>query len=625
MTDPTAPVPIPRAPLWRAAGLFALAAAVVGTVYGGATGFCRFADDKPADPPPIGKVPTIGGQPIFSTWPAGVKPDAVVMLTGQTYGYVQPCGCTRPQKGGIERRANFVKSLKEKGWAVAAADLGDVYPDRHPLGPSGVVTPPAQALLKYKAAMDAMREMHYVAVGLGKSEFEAGVFDVLGAYALQKEQTPFVLAGNLKGKGADRAAMFPPPPGATRPQVGLSEAAVVGGVPVGFVGVVGPSLAKAVVGKDPALDFDSNKQVLADAIKELNARTPKPAVRVLLYQGTVAEATGVAKDWPQFQVILCQADDPEPPQFPQAVAHADGTKTLIVQVGHKGQYVGAVGVFKQANGTFDLKYQLVPLGEEYLTPDNPQAEKDNPGLRALDEYALQVKNRKFLEKVTPKPHPGQIQHPTLNLSYVGTDRCMGCHAGEHAKWKATPHGHALDALETVAKRPGLRNLDGECVVCHVVGYGYRTGYEDEVKTTFLKHVGCESCHGPGSGHMSAPRNAQLLAIASPWKQDPGDKLPPLATIKQIGEIKDPIARRNAESQLPPAQQRVINGVSRMCMSCHDMENDPHFEFYKYWPKVEHSGLAGGLPGGAAPPPPVGGVVPPPPGGGLPNPLPPPKP
>ena len=97
----------------------------------------------------------------------------------------------------------------------------------------------------------------------------------------------------------------------------------------------------------------------------------------------------------------------------------------------------------------------------------------------------------------------------------------------------------------------LRNLDGECVVCHTVGFGSRTGYEDEVKTPFLKHVGCESCHGPGSGHMSAPRNAELLKLASPWKQNPGDRLPDLATMKKLAEL-NPIARRQEESKLPPA-------------------------------------------------------------------------
>src|SRR5437868_6306161 len=143
MTEHNSPVPAQpkHRSAWRLVGLLALGAAVAGLVYGGASGFCRFNDGQPANKPDDPKVPQIGGQAIFAGWPAGVKPDAVVMLTGQTFGYVQPCGCTRPQKGGIERRANFVKSLKDKGWPGAAGDLGDVYPGRHPSGPSRIPAP----------------------------------------------------------------------------------------------------------------------------------------------------------------------------------------------------------------------------------------------------------------------------------------------------------------------------------------------------------------------------------------------------------------------------------------------------------------------------------------------------
>ena len=31
---------------------------------------------------------------------------------------------------------------------------------------------------------------------------------------------------------------------------------------------------------------------------------------------------------------------------------------------------------------------------------------------------------------------------------------------------------------------------------------------------------CENCHGPGSGHMSAPNNPQLLAAMMPWRTAP---------------------------------------------------------------------------------------------------------
>ncbi|MBY0514568.1 MAG: cytochrome c family protein [Gemmataceae bacterium] len=186
--------------------------------------------------------------------------------------------------------------------------------------------------------------------------------------------------------------------------------------------------------------------------------------------------------------------------------------------------------------------------------------------------------------MTPTMHAAQVQHANLNLSYVGSEKCATCHAAEYLKWKDTGHSHALEALETKAKRPGLRNFDGECMVCHTVGLGYKTGFESVEKTPHLKHVGCENCHGPGSGHMSAPNNADLLKLMSPWKQEKADRLPDVATMDKLAKL-GPIER--GQVAIPPTQQRVLNAVTSACMKCHDGDNDPHFDLFKYWPKVVH--------------------------------------
>ncbi|MDB5313594.1 MAG: cycA1 [Gemmataceae bacterium] len=577
---------------WRVVGVIGLVALVAGLVYGGASGFCFRVGDETKTPSPPPKEPTVGAIPLFAGWPKDVKPDAAIVLSGETFGFVQPCGCSRPQMGGLERRANFFNSLRAKGWPVIGLDLGDVYPARHPTGPSGIVAPDEQSLLKYVAAMNALREMGYVAVGVGKTEFTVGLHKLVAEYALQKDQPPYTLAGNVvgvsDGKPVPREAFFPS--GGTRPTVGLAEVALGGTVPVGVVGVVGPTVAKEAVKADHSIDFEGNKKILEDAAAALANHPKKPRVNVLLYQGSLDEAKKVAAAWPQYRVVLCQGDDPEPPQFPTTVNHPDGGQTMLIQVGHKGRYVGVVGVFNGPGGKVDLKYQLVPLGEDYVTPDNPAAEKGNKALPVLEAYAKQVKDRNLLARISQLPHPAQIQAPKLNLTYIGSEKCMGCHAAEFVKWQGTPHSHALDALEKVAKRPGLRNFDAECVVCHTIGFGYKTGYENAEKTPSLKHVGCESCHGPGSGHAAAPKNDQLLKLMAPWKQAKADKLPDTATMERISKL-NPADR--GQEVIPPAQQRVINGVSQACMKCHDGENDPHFDLFKYWPKVTHSGLAAG--------------------------------
>src|SRR5207249_3148169 len=148
-----------------------------------------------------------------------------------------------------------------------------------------------------------------------------------------------------------------------------------------------------------------------------------------------------------------------------------------------------------------------------------------------------VQKEDFLAKYPRVPHRAQIEKPKLNLSYVGSQACQNCHAAAFVKWTGTSHSTALNALEKVAKRPSLRQYDPECVVCHTVGFGYNTGYESEKKTPQLMHVGCESCHGPGSGHRADANNAGLRKLQSPWKQNTGDRLPDIATLKKLGAMK----------------------------------------------------------------------------------------
>ncbi|MBA4186530.1 MAG: hypothetical protein C0467_00785 [Planctomycetaceae bacterium] len=582
MTEANA-TPPGRGTVLRVLGVAALGGIVLGLATLGTCGWSRNpttlntpdskADDKPE------KEPTIDGRPLFADWPKGQKPDATLILSGQTFGFLQPCGCSRPQMGGLERRAVFLNSLKAKGWSFVGFDLGDLYPQKSAIDD--------QAKLKYRLTMNALRDMNYVAVGVGKSDFTAELDKVLGEYVLQKEQPPYLLAGNLlgmtNGQPQPREDRFPKPPGATRPMIGVAEVAVVGGIPVGVVGIIGKTLAEEVKKLDPSFTFADNGLVLKGAIAALEANAPKPLLNVLLYQGTSTEAALLAAAWPQFQIILCQADDPEPPQFP---TQANNGKTLIIQVGHKGRYVGVVGAFKKAGGGFDLKYQLVPLTEYFITPGSEEAaSKANAVLPLLETYSENVRDRKFLTRMPKGPHPAQIQEPKLNLSYVGSDKCQNCHAPQFAKWKGTPHSHALDALEKIAKRPSQRNFDGECVQCHVVGLHYKTGYEDQKATPHLAHVGCESCHGPGSGHMTNKDNAGLQALQIPWAQKAGERLPELELIKKIGAL--PSIERG-KVPLKPQESRIINAVSSMCGKCHDHENDPNFDFFTYWPKVFHT-------------------------------------
>ena len=51
---------------------------------------------------------------LFENWPT---PRAVLAITGELDGYIEPCGCTgkENQKGGLSRRQNFLDALRKAG------------------------------------------------------------------------------------------------------------------------------------------------------------------------------------------------------------------------------------------------------------------------------------------------------------------------------------------------------------------------------------------------------------------------------------------------------------------------------------------------------------------------------
>ncbi|MGL4420868.1 MAG: hypothetical protein ACRCZF_09410, partial [Gemmataceae bacterium] len=348
------------------------------------------AAPPPTLPTTLGStLPSVSGVPIFSTWPKDTPPAAAILLSGQTFGYLRPCGCSVNQKGGLERRANLLQILRDKGWPIVGADLGDLAPN---------INVREQDLLKYKYTMMALREMGYVAVGIGEQDFQQKLWDLLATYTYQTEgATPTILAANLAGIDEDkkvtpREKLFEQRDG-KRPAVEAIEVAMVGEMAVGFASVIAGDLKAKIATPDPNLTLTDDQVALRQAAADLNQHPKKPTIQVLLYQGLKEEALKIAAKYPQFQVILClsgQAES-EPPQF---ATMANAGRTMIIQVGHKAQNVGVVGVFPTVAGGFELKYQLVPLTEDFLTPEAKV--REHKVLALLEKFALDVKNQKLL-------------------------------------------------------------------------------------------------------------------------------------------------------------------------------------------------------------------------------------
>jgi len=174
--------------------------------------------------------------------------------------------------------------------------------------------------------------------------------------------------------------------------------------------------------------------------------------------------------------LICPAESDEP-----GVISGPNKKPLVISVGRFGRYVSRLQIRAgREKGESELSFSVVPVKE-----DLPQEES----LLALyEDYQQFVKGANLLENIPRFFLPN-------DLSYTGSKSCKGCHEYEYEKWSTKPHAHAYATLERVGSA-----FDPECVVCHVVGLKYESGFVSEQETGDLKDVGCEICHGPGSEH-----------------------------------------------------------------------------------------------------------------------------
>lgn len=96
--------------------------------------------------------------------------------------------------------------------------------------------------------------------------------------------------------------------------------------------------------------------------------------------------------------------------------------------------------------------------------------------------------------------------PSDKAEYVGVKKCKMCHPEAFKTYAMQGHAKAWDALSAEEKKKP------ECIKCHVTGFGKPGGYSDDSTTPDMVNVQCESCHGPGSEHIKAPKDQKKAAI-----------------------------------------------------------------------------------------------------------------
>jgi hypothetical protein len=523
------------------------------------------------------------------------KPLVALVVSGQMHGYINPCGCSHPQNGGLERRYNFIQSLKDRGWDVVGLDLGELPAE------NGIH---AQNLLKYQLTVKALRAMNYRAIGIGKNEFSLPLGDAMAQIWDKNHPLPRPLNMTLDRNGDPDYG-----------SLNVRAFEIIGDTnpKIGVINMFGPDLSDELKGKDkflkntaelpkaldafakagvefgvilhheyPKLDPDDFPPGGIKAMKKIDEIRHEQAEKAIKF---CEDARKKNAKIPRFYAAMLLLTDPEPPlamaplnQF--LPAHA-------IEIGHKGKYVGLVGVYRDKNGGYRMQYQKVLMSPEWETPEAKKAKQ--PIITLMEKYQAEVKSADMLAKSPRYPHFNQVAKG-LKATYVGSKRCGDCHETAHDVWEKSKHAVAMETLEHI-KSPGNRHFDPECVKCHTTGFQHPGGYNDFVPNPAnwpappkqapapaqiakhnknLRGVGCETCHGPGSEHVQNTRDATLYKLINPYKPTPVERQLEDAIVKNPGDKKS----LDAWMKLSGPRRRAIE--SNMCLKCHDQENDVHW-------------------------------------------------
>lgn len=402
-------------------------------------------------------------QLIAANWP---EPQAVIFVSGQQHGYIEPCGCTglENQKGGLIRRDTLITQLRERGWEVIPVDVGNQV---RRIG--------RQPELKFQTTVEAFKKMGYKAATLGIDDLKLSSIELIqmaGSDGLT--ESPFI---------SSNVSVVDP---SFFPGYKIVEA---GGRKIGITAALGNELSSEVQSSD--IQILNSVEKLKEVIEEFDAQ--KCDFRILLAHASLEESAEMARQVKGFDLVVTAGGFGEPTLRPEPI---DGSSAVMVQVGTKGMYSGIVGLFDDPE--HPIRYQKLAISSQF---------KDSA--RMLEEFAT-YQNRlkdagfKGLGIVPAAAHP-------TGRKYVGAEVCGDCHTTAYEIWENSPHVFATDSIvEPDNERGGItRQFDPECISCHATGwnaqnfYPYESGFMSLSETPHLVGSGCENCHGPGSEHAAA--------------------------------------------------------------------------------------------------------------------------
>ncbi|HZT42339.1 MAG TPA: multiheme c-type cytochrome [Chthonomonadaceae bacterium] len=376
--------------------------------------------------------------------------ELVVWLSGDTRGYLEPCGCRRDQAGGLPARMTLI--AQDHAPNRLLLDVGNMTSGSR-----------SYELLKFDYVLRGMAAMGYDAVNLGRREADLDrdtLLQKLHAFPL-----PFVSCNLL-----DRQT--------GKPVAAPSLVKTVGGARIGITGVV--QMDPEEVG--PGLMVRPPQEALAEILPGLRAQSDFVIVLVFAPEETLDD---IASKFPEAGAVLGG-------DVPQSSGSAETVNRAVVfSVTDKGKVIGRLA-FRRTPGGEGL---ALASARALKTADTiPPA----PAMTALiRQFKADLRARNIELAAEEGLDPISAQQTTAD-TYAGQDRCQGCHATAYHVALASAHAHAYETLIQKGSE-----YDPECLRCHTVGYGARDGFVNLQTTPRLAGVQCESCHGRGTEHIKA--------------------------------------------------------------------------------------------------------------------------
>jgi hypothetical protein len=397
----------------------------------------------------------------------------VLVISGQMIGYLEPCGCTQGQVGGLVRRLDFVDGLRGQNWPVAQVDLGSLIGDAA-AARGGF----EQSKIKFQIALKAYSALKYDAIALSPEDLKVGIGEAFAQFLNYLGDSTKIVVANVQ------------PAAGFESRIQASQIIAAGPLKIGVTAVVDPEALEKLTDPDKADLLPSIKRpddVLGAVLSQLE---PKSDYQVLMVQGSAEMAKRLATAYPGFDVVVStsQVDDP----MEREPLLLNGGKTMLVTVGRRGKSVGAVGFFN--DDAQKMRFYLVSLNSRNDRPGSP--------IKRIieDEYRSMLKSAGVVESFPRHDYTGG----TAGAGFVGAETCRRCHPNTYMKWSTTKHAHAFVALEKDPRPNAIH--DAECISCHTTGFEYNSGYRSETLAPHLKGNQCENCHGPASKHVSNPDN-----------------------------------------------------------------------------------------------------------------------